>query len=488
LKMLIEGQLVEAQGADTIRVANPATGETVDSVPKGGREDARKAIDAAAEAYKVWSERPTIERSRVLLKIAEVVRANVDELATSLTLEQGKPLGESKSEINSFANTCEYYAGLIGRVRGAHTPFSTGEGFFIVTKRPLGVVGAILPWNFPVSLMGWKVAPGLAAGNTFVVKPASTTPITDIKVASLMVKAGLPPGAVNVVTGPGGVVGEELLDNPKIAKIAFTGETATGKRIMEGSAKSIKRLTLELGGSDPMIVCDDADLELAVEGAAWGRFRNCGQSCTSVKRLFLFESIADEFVRHFTEKVKTIRVGNGMDKASHMGPIHTEEQREKVESMVEEAESRGAKDIVKGGRPKEKGLEHGHFYVPTVLGDVDYDAKISREECFGPALPIFVVKDLEEALERANDTPYGLGSSVWTKDVERAYHAAERIEAGTTWVNSPPISRAEVPFGGFKQSGFGRELGLEGLDHYYETKSIQVLEYGKGKKWAFPIS
>jgi len=486
--MLIQDQLVEAEGGDTIRVANPATGEVVDSVPKGGREDAKRAIDAASEAYKVWSERPSIERSRVLLKIAEIIRASVGELATSLTLEQGKPLGEASSEINSFANTCEYYAGLIGRQRGAHTPFSTGEGFFIVTKRPLGVVGAILPWNFPVSLMGWKVAPGLAAGNTFVVKPASTTPITDIKVASLMAKAGLPPGAVNVVTGPGSVVGEELLENPKVAKIAFTGETATGSRIMEGSAKLIKRLTLELGGSVPMIVCDDADLELAVEGAAWGRFRNCGQSCTSVKRLFLFDSIADEFIRSFTKKVKTIRVGNGLDKSTHMGPIHTEEQLEKVESMVEDAESRGARDIVKGGRPSDKELQRGNFYVPTVLGDVDYDAKIAREECFGPALPIFLVKDLEEAIERANDTPYGLGSSVWTKDVERAYHAAERIQAGTTWVNSPPIARAEVPFGGFKQSGFGRELGIEGLDHYYETKSIQVLEYGKGKKWAFPIN
>jgi len=487
MKMLIQGQMADAEGGDSFKVANPATGEVVDSVPKGTREDAKKAIDSAAEAYKIWSEKPAIERSRTLLKIAEVIRTSVEELATSLTLEQGKPLGEAKSEINSFANTCEYYAGLIGRIRGAQTPFSTGEGYFIVTKRPLGVVGAILPWNFPVSLMGWKVAPGLAAGNTFVVKPASTTPITDIKVASLMVKAGLPPGAVNVVTGPGGVVGEELLDNPKVAKIAFTGETATGRRIMEGSAKYIKRLTLELGGSDPMIVCDDADLELAVEGAAWGRFRNCGQSCTSVKRLFLSESIADEFVRSFAEKVKTIKVGNGLDKTTHMGPIHTEEQREKVESMVEDAESRGAQAIVKGGRPSEKELSNGNFYTPTVLVDVDYDAKIAREECFGPALPIFIVKDLEEAIERANDTPYGLGSSVWTKNVERAYHAAERIQAGTTWVNSPPIARAEVPFGGFKQSGFGRELGIEGLDHYYETKSIQVLEYGKGKKWAFPI-
>jgi len=488
LKMFIQGQSVDAEGAATFNVANPATGEVVDSVPKGGREDAKRAIDAASDAFTVWSEKPLIERSRVLLKIAELVRTSVEDLATTLTLEQGKPLGEARGEINSFANTCEYYAGLIGRERGAQTPFSTGEGFFIVTKRPLGVVGAILPWNFPVSLMGWKVAPGLAAGNTFVVKPASTTPLTDIKVASLLSKAGLPPGAVNVVTGPGAVVGEELLDNPKIAKIAFTGETATGKRIMEGSAKSIKRLTLELGGSDPMIVCDDADLELAIEGAAWGRFRNCGQSCTSVKRLFLFETIADEFVKSFVEKVKTIKVGNGLDKSTHMGPVHTEEQREKVESMVEDAEGRGAKDIVKGGRPEQNELAKGNFYTPTVLGDVDYEAQIAREECFGPALPIFVVKDLEEAIERANDTPYGLGSSVWTRNVERAYHAAERIQAGTTWVNSPPIARAEVPFGGFKQSGFGRELGIEGLDHYFETKSIQVLEYGKGKKWAFPIN
>jgi acyl-CoA reductase-like NAD-dependent aldehyde dehydrogenase len=487
MKMLIQGEMADSQGADVIRVANPATGEVVDSVPKGTREDAKRAIDAAAEAFKVWSEKPSIERSRVLLKIAELVRGSVEELATSLTLEQGKPLGEARSEINSFANTCEYYAGLIGRERGAHTPFSTGEGFFIVTKRPLGVVGAILPWNFPVSLMGWKVAPGLAAGNTFVVKPASTTPITDIKVASLMIRAGLTPGAVNVVTGPGGVVGEELLDNPKVSKIAFTGETATGRRIMEGSAKQIKRLTLELGGSDPMIVCDDADLELAVEGAAWGRFRNCGQSCTSVKRLFLFESIADAFIKAFVEKVRTIRVGNGLEKSTHMGPVHTGEQRAKVESMVEDAEGRGAKELVKGGRPSDSRLGKGYFLMPSVLTEVSYDAQIAREECFGPALPIFVVKDLEEAIERANDTPYGLGSSVWTRDVERAYRAAERIQAGTTWVNSPPISRAEVPFGGFKQSGFGRELGIEGLDHYYETKSIQVMEYSKGKKWAFPI-
>ena len=468
-------------------MSNPATGEVIDSVPKGDREDVRSAVDDARTAFKKWSETPAIERSRTLFKAAELVRANLEELARVLTTEQGKPLGEARGEIGSFANSCEYYAGLIGRERGAHTPFSTGEGFFIVTKRPIGVVGAILPWNFPVSLMGWKVAPGLAAGNTFVVKPASSTPLTDLKVAELMVRAGLPPGALDVVTGPGGVVGEELLDNPKVAKIAFTGETATGRRIMEGSAKYIKRLTLELGGSDPMIVCDDADIDLAVEGAAWGRYRNAGQSCTSVKRLFLFKSIADTFTKKLAATVKTIHLGNGLAQGTHMGPIHNQPQREKVEEMVEDAKSRDAKVLVGGERPKAKELQKGLFYEPTLLEHVDYDAMMAKEECFGPALPIFVVKDLEEAIERANDTIYGLGSSVWTKDIERAYHAAEMVEAGTTWVNSPPIARAEVPFGGFKQSGFGRELGLEGLDHYYETKSIQVLEYGKGKKWKFPI-
>jgi len=485
--MFVAGNWAESHTGASFDVVNPATGERIDSVPKGDREDVRSAVDDSRTAFKKWSETPAIERSRTLFKAAEIVRANLEELARTLTIEQGKPIGEARGEIGSFANSCEYYAGLIGRERGAQTPFSTGEGFFIVTKRPIGVVGAILPWNFPVSLMGWKVAPGLAAGNTFVVKPASSTPLTDLKVAELMVKAGLPPGALNVVTGPGAVVGEELLDNPKVSKIAFTGETATGRRIMEGSAKYIKRLTLELGGSDPMIVCDDADIDLAVEGAAWGRYRNAGQSCTSVKRLFLFKSIADTFTKKLTATVKTIHVGNGLTPGTHMGPIHNQPQREKVEEMVEDAKSRDAKVLVGGERPKAKELQKGLYYEPTLLQHVDYDAMMAKEECFGPALPIFVVNDLEEAIERANDTIYGLGSSVWTKDIERAYHAAEMIEAGTTWVNSPPIARAEVPFGGFKQSGFGRELGLEGLDHYYETKSIQVLEYGKGKKWKFPI-
>src|SRR5256712_1924246 len=322
MKMFVDGEFVDSHTGATFDVFDPASGERIESVPKGDREDVRRAVDVAERAFAEWSERPAGERSRLLFKISELVRREAEELAKSLTNEQGKPLSEAISEVTSFANTCEYYAGLTGRVRGAHTPFSTGEGYFIVTKRPIGVVGAILPWNFPVSLMGWKVGPGLAAGDTFVVKPASTTPLTDLKIAEVVTRAGLPPGVLNVVTGPGATVGEEMLDNPKVSKIAFTGETGTGKRIMEGSAKYIKRLTLELGGSDPMIVCDDADVELAVEGAAWGGVRNCGQSCTSVKRLFFFEKIASELTERLVREGKTIRHRPGLDPNTHLRSLY----------------------------------------------------------------------------------------------------------------------------------------------------------------------
>ena len=486
MRMFVDGKWVDSVTGDTTSIFNPATGDVVDSVPVGNREDAKAAIDVAKDRLQKWSALPPIERSRLLYRVSEAIRSNVEELAQSLTKEQGKPLYEARSEVMGFVGCLEYYAGLTGRFRSAQVPFTSGEGYSTVTKKPVGVVGAIVPWNFPVSLLGWKLSPGLAAGNTFVIKPASTTPLTDLRLVEVMTKAGLPAGVLNVVTGPGSVVGEELLENPKISKIAFTGETGTGRRIMGQAALTMKRVTLELGGSDPMIVCDDADIDMAVEGAAFGRFRNAGQICTSVKRLFLFQSISGDFIKKFVEKVKLIRVGNGLDPHTIMGPVHSEQQRHEIEQMVEEATDRGAKVLTGGKSPSGAEFDKGHFYEPTLLTDVDYNSRISREECFGPALPIFVVKDLEEAIERANDSMYGLGSSVWTKDLDRAQFASEMIEAGTTWINSPPISRPEVPFGGFKQSGIGRELGVEGLEYYYETKTTQVYEYSKGKKWRYP--
>jgi succinate-semialdehyde dehydrogenase/glutarate-semialdehyde dehydrogenase len=424
----------------------------------------------------------------VLLRIAETIRNKRRDLAVTLTKEQGKPLNESEAEINSFCNTCEYYAGLTNKPLGHSLILSAGMVHINVLKVPVGVVGAILPWNFPVSLLGWKLAPALAAGNTMVVKPASTTPMTEIQLAKIVEECGVPKGSINIVTGPGGVVGEEFLTNPGVQKIAFTGETGTGKRIMRQASDQIKRVTLELGGSDPMIVCDDADVDLAVEGAVWGRFRNCGQSCTSVKRLILFQKIADQFVAKLTSMVKQIRVGNGLTSGVQMGPLNNQPQRESVEEMVKDAVDRGARILVGGERPKGPEYEKGFFYSPTLLTDVNADAKMLQEECFGPALPIVRVTTIDEALERANESIYGLGSSIWTSDLIKASQAAEQIQAGTVWVNSPPIARPEAPFGGFKQSGLGRELGLEGFEHYVETKSVHMDVAGKNKTWKWPPS
>jgi len=343
-----------------------------------------------------------------------------------------------------------------------------------VIRKPLGVCGAIVPWNFPITLMGTKVGPALAAGNTVVVKPASTTPLTTIRIIELMNQAGLPKGVLNVVTGPGSVVGEELLVNPKVRRIAFTGESATGKHVASVACGDFKRVTLELGGSDPMIVCDDADIDEAAKAASVGRFFNCGQACLAIKRLYLFDSIADDFTEKLVARVKKLRVGNGMAEGTMIGPLHSESQRDEIESQVQDAIDRGARVLAGGDRLRGSDFDNGHFYAPTVLSDVAADSRVATEEVFGPALPIFRVGSLEEAIDRANDSIFGLGSSVWTNDLNRATQAAERLEAGYTWINSAQIIYDELPFGGFKQSGLGKEHGPEALDYYTETKSVVV--------------
>jgi succinate-semialdehyde dehydrogenase/glutarate-semialdehyde dehydrogenase len=344
----------------------------------------------------------------------------------------------------------------------------------MVLKRPIGVCGAIIPWNFPITLMGTKVGPALIAGNTVVVKPASTTPLTTIQCVELINQAGLPPGVLNIVTGPGSVVGEELLRNPKVRRIAFTGETKTGKHIMEVAGKEIKRVTLELGGSDPMIVCDDANMKRALTGAAVGRFYNCGQACLAIKRLYLFEGIADEFIEKLIGKVERLKVGNGLNDDTRVGPLHTDIQRKEVEEQVEDAKKRGAKILIGGERPKGDDFDKGYFYSPTLLTDVEESSRIVQEESFGPALPIFRVKDLDDAIEKANNSPYGLGASIWTNDLAKANSAAERLEAGNVWINSLHIGYDELPFGGIKESGIGREHGPEALEYYLEPKGVVV--------------
>ena len=470
----IAGEYVKSTGSAVHEVINPATGEVVDATPRGTIEDVNAAVQAAATAFPGWWDTPAARRGALLYQAVKAIRAHVEELAHLLTSEQGKPLAEAQMEIHRFAHTIEHYAGLAKNLRGGYVPNLDEQAHGLILKRPYGVCVAIVPWNFPVSLMGNKVGPALVAGNTMVVKPAETTPLTDLRVIELMTQAGLPVGVLNCVTGQGSVVGRALIEHPAVAKVGFTGSTEVGRQVMASAAKTIKRVTLELGGSDPLIVCDDADIDQAVSAASVGRFFNCGQACLAIKRIFVFEAVAAEFTDKLVAKVKKLTIGPGLETGVRLGPLHTPGQRAEVEAQVQDAVERGATLLAGGQRPEGAPYEKGNFYLPTVLANVDPDAKVMTEEVFGPAVPIFPVKDLAEAIARANNSIYGLGSSIWTRDLNKATRAAERLEAGYTWINSVTKIYDELPFGGFKQSGLGQEHGSEAIDHYMATKSVVV--------------
>lgn len=473
-KILIGGESVHSLSTEEYPVFNPASGEVVDTAPRGDERDVESAVGAAEHAFPKWWATPAAKRGEMVAAGARKILEHEDELARLLTSEQGKPLREARLEIRRLVHTLEHYAGLSKNLRGGYVPNLDERKYGLILKRPIGVVAAIVPWNFPVSLMGNKIAPALVAGNTVIVKPASTTPLTAIRCVQLVNEAGAPPGVLNIVTGPGSTVGEAILEHPKIRKIGFTGATATGRHVMKVAAETIKRVTLELGGSDPLIVCDDANVEEAVSATSVGRFFNCGQACLAVKRVFVFDQVADEFVEKLTAKVQRLRIGDGMEKGVLLGPLHTNTQREEVEAQIEEARARGAKIVIGGTRPRGDGFERGNYLLPTLLTEVDPNSRVLREEVFGPALPIVRVKDLDEAIARANDSIYGLGSSIWTSDLNKATRAAEQLEAGYTWINSAQIIYDELPFGGFKQSGLGKEHGIEALDHYMESKAVVI--------------
>ena len=472
-KMFIGGQSVESISNQTYEVRNPATGECVDLAQKGNREDAKRAIDAADDAFKKWRLTSIAERCDILFKGIESVRANIHDLAKLLCAEQGKPVKQAETEIEHFLHGMTFYARLAPTYRGSYVPLPDTTMYGMVLKQPLGVCAAISPWNFPITLMGTKVGPALVAGNTVVHKPASTTPLTATRIIELLNAAGLPPGVLNIVTGPGGTVGEELISNPKVRRVAFTGQSDTGQRVAEVSGRGMKRITLELGGSDPLIVCDDADLKRA-EFAAWvGRFFNCGQACLAVKRLYVFDSIYDEFVNRLVGRVQKIKVGNGTQDV-FMGPLHSAEQRAEVENQVADAVNKGARVLTGASRPQGADYEKGNFLNPTLLADVALDSKMVTEEVFGPALPIWRVKDLDQAIEMANNSIWGLGASIITRDLTKARYAAENLQSGNVWVNSLHVGYDEMPFGGTKMSGIGREHGPEALEYYLETKGVVI--------------
>jgi acyl-CoA reductase-like NAD-dependent aldehyde dehydrogenase len=458
---------------DPLEVVNPAEGRAFASVAAATASDVDAAVQAAAGAFVAWSELAVSKRGEILGRAAHHVEEHLDELIPLLTREQGKTLRDSKIEITKAIDTLLHYAGLSKSLRGAHAPnLDPGvEGY--VLRRPLGVVGAIVPWNFPTTLLCNKLAPALVAGNTVVAKPAATTPLTTLRFAELLAEGGLPDGVFNVVTGKGSVAGEALVTHPDVRKIAFTGSTPVGEQIMAKAARGTKRVTLELGGSDPMIICDDADLAAAASAASMGRFYNCGQACLAIKRVYVFESVADEVIEAITAKAKRLKVGRGDAQGTQMGPMHTDAQRAEVAGQVAKSVDAGGQ-LLTGGGPPEDGpdLAEGFFYAPTIVADPPHDCAMATEEVFGPALPIWRVADLDEAIARANASPFGLGSSVWTNNLQRAREAAARIEAGYTWINSRTKVYDELPFGGWKSSGYGKEHGEEAFDFYTETKSV----------------
>ena len=455
-------------------VTNPADGQVFAEVASATAADVDAAVSSASEAFREWSELAVSRRGELLWGAATAVHQHVDELVELLTREQGKTLRDSRIEIGRAVETLEHYVGLSKALRGSFAPHLDPGTDGMVLRRPLGVVGAIVPWNFPTTLLCNKLGPALIAGNTVVAKPADTTPLTTLRFVELLTEGGLPPGVVNVITGTGPEAGEALVTHPDVRKVAFTGSTRTGERIMELASRGTKRLTLELGGSDPLIVCEDADLARAASAASMGRFYNCGQACLAVKRVYVMDSVADEVIEAITAKAKKLRVGPGDAEGSQIGPLHTARQRELVADQVKRTLEQGGELLCGGSAPDDPELAGGFFYSPTVIADPPHDSPMATEEVFGPALPIWRVRDLDEAIERSNASQYGLGSSVWTADLERAREAAERLECGYTWINSPTKVYDELPFGGIKSSGFGKEHGEEAFDYYTDSKSVVV--------------
>ncbi len=476
-QQFIGGQWVPGVTGETCERHSPATGALVETIPWGNAQDARRGIEAARRAFDAgsWPKAPATTRANVLRNVAAKIREQLIPLAQLLSKEVGKPVNMAVAEVAMAADVYEYYAGLALDLKGDSITNFVPDAVGLTMREPVGVVGVITPWNFPVLLITWKLAPALAAGCTVVAKPSEFTAGTTFELARIISEAGAPDGVMNVVTGPGPVVGAELAASPEVDKVAFTGSTAVGKTIMQAASGNLKKISLELGGKSPNVVFADADIDKAVGGSFFGIYLNTGQVCQAGSRLLLQESIKKEFMAKLIAFTKTVKVGNPEDPTTTMGPVINEAQLEKVVRYVHLGQEEGAEMLCGGGRLTGDGFDQGLYVQPTIFDHVNNEMKIAQEEIFGPVLSVITFKDADEALQLANDTIYGLAAAVWTRDINTAFKMAKGIQAGTVWLNAYHSAGLPfMPYGGYKQSGIGRELGHEGLDEYMETKAIQI--------------
>lgn len=466
----VNGQWITADDGKTVAIANPANGRIVGHVPVMGAVESRRAIDAAAAALPAWARRTAKERAVILRKFADLMSANADDLAIIMTSEQGKPLAEARGEVAYAASFLEWFAEEGKRVYGDIVPTFRGDARVLVLRQPVGVAAAITPWNFPAAMITRKLGPALAAGCTFVSKPAPQTPFSALALAELGERAGLPAGVFNVVTGDAEAIGGELTSSSKVRKLSFTGSTAVGKKLIAQCASTVKKVSMELGGNAPFIVFDDADLDAAVQGAIASKYRNTGQTCVCANRLYVQDGVYEEFAARLAKAVAALRVGDGLEGPTEQGPLIDARALAKVEAHIADAVSLGAR-VALGGKRHALG---GNFFEPTILLDVTASMRIAREETFGPVAPLFRFRDEAEVIERANDTEFGLAAYFYTRDLARSWRVQEALEYGIVGVNTGLISTEVAPFGGVKESGLGREGSRHGIDDYTEMKYVCV--------------
>ncbi|MNO77008.1 Aldehyde dehydrogenase PuuC [compost metagenome] len=472
-QLFIDGRFVPALKGGEIDVLNPADGSLITRIAAAEAEDVDLAVAAAKRAFPAWAALPAAARGLLLLKLADAIEANAEELAQLESLDTGHPLRDSRNlDVPRTAACFRYFGGIADKIEGSVIPVEAGFLNY-VQRKPIGVVGQIVPWNFPLMFTSWKMGPALAAGNTVVIKPSEITPLSTLRIAELMKQVGFPDGVVNVVPGYGHTAGQRLAEHPQVGKIAFTGSTATGRRIVEASQGNLKRVQLELGGKGANIVFDDADLNAAINGAAWAIFHNQGQACIAGSRLILHERIADDFLGRFVELAKSIRLGDPMDPNTEMGPLTSALHRDRVLSYAEVAKQEGGRILTGGKAPDDPALAGGYYVEPTVVEAKPGD-RVAQEEVFGPFVTVLRFSTDEEALQIANGTAYGLGSGLWTRDLQRAHRMAERIHAGMCWINCYKRVSPGSPFGGVGQSGYGREMGFEAIHDYTEARSVWV--------------